>query len=103
DATGRDFAADDVARVYRAALGHGDLTHAAALAKSLYRRDGEGSTAVEVARCLARLDEAEEGLGWLEKARIAGYADVDALDADPALTAIRALPAWPSVRDEFAR
>ncbi len=94
----RDLPPVAVEQVYRGALSKGRLEAALGLAKALYRRVGDGLSAVEVARCLARIARPEEGLTWLEKARIAGFRDVDALEADPALATIRALPGWAGVR-----
>lgn len=98
----RELTPGAVEQVYHEALAKGHLEAALGLAKNLYRRLGDGTSAVEVARCLARSERPEEGLTWLEKARIAGFTDLGALDADPSLAPIRALPGWEGVRASYA-
>jgi Zn-dependent protease len=101
DDKGRDFApaADD--KVYQGAWAAGRLEAAVELAKVLFRRMGDGGSALEVARSLARNGRPEEGLTWLEKARIAGFSDLEVLESDPLLAPIRALPGWEDVRAGF--
>ncbi len=98
----RDLPPIAVEEVYQGAVSKGHLEAALGLAKALYRRVGDGISAVEVARCLARSARPEEGLTWLEKARIAGFRDFGALEADPLLAPIRALPGWESVKAAYA-
>ncbi|MEM1416459.1 MAG: site-2 protease family protein [Myxococcota bacterium] len=81
---------------------HADAHGAAlGLGEVLFQRTRQPLSAFNVACVLARLGRAEEALGWLERARVAGFADVGLLDGDDDLRAVRSLPGWDALRARF--
>lgn len=85
------------------AQAYGADAHGAALGlgQVLYARTQRPLSAFNVACVLARLGREEEALGWIERARAAGFANVALLDEDADLAPVRALPGWAPLRARF--
>tara|TARA_B100001750_G_scaffold153563_1_gene123131 strand:+ start:635 stop:2005 length:1371 start_codon:yes stop_codon:yes gene_type:complete len=88
-------------RLLGAAFGAGDFDVARRLGIALHERSGDAVAAFNVACCEARLGHEEEALRWLERARLAGFQDLDILDRDEDLSAVRDLPGWSELRARY--
>lgn len=84
-----------------AAFQAGDFDAACRLGELLYERASDPLAAFNVACCVARLGRPEDALRWLDRAREAGFEDLEVLDGDEDLDAVRALPGWAETRARF--
>lgn len=84
-----------------AAFHAGDLDAACRLGELLYERASDPLAAFNVACCVARLGRPADALRWLERAREAGFEDLEVLDGDEDLAAVRALPEWADMRARY--
>ncbi|MBO6933635.1 MAG: hypothetical protein JJ863_01630 [Deltaproteobacteria bacterium] len=84
-----------------AAFQAGDFDAACRLGELLYERASDPLAAFNVACCVARLGRPEDALRWLERARQAGFEDVEVLDGDEDLATVRALPGWADMRARY--
>ncbi len=75
---------------------------AAEFGARLFERFGDAEDAYNTACSHARGGRADEGLSWLERAIDAGYSDLEHLEADDDLSAVRALPRYPILRARLA-
>ena len=72
---------------------------AAAFGASLFERFGDAEDAYNTACSHSRAGRADEGLAWLERAVEAGYQDLDHLESDEDMAAVRALAGYTLIRD----
>lgn len=84
-----------------ALFGAGLYDAAADFAMQLFDRFGEAEDAYNAACSHARAGRPEEGLMWLERAVDAGYRDLEHLDADDDLAAIRDLEGFGPLRERL--
>lgn len=63
-----------------------------AICARLFERFGDRVAAVNAACCHARLGRLDEGLAWIQRAVDSGYSDVEHLETDEDLAALRACP-----------
>ena len=84
-----------------AAFQAGDIDVARRLGALLHERNGDAVAAFNVACCEARLGRHDEALRWLERAREAGFRDLEILDRDEDLVRVRALPGWSDLRAKY--
>jgi Zn-dependent protease len=89
--------------IERAAYDHGAFAAAAALGQTLFREGPSSAAAYNIACCLARADQPEAAIEWLQKAARLGLDRVEIVDEDADLAALRDRPDWPSVRASLAR
>ena len=88
-------------RLQGSAFHAGDFDIARRLGELLYERSRDPLAAFNVACCVARLGRPEDALRWLERAREAGFRDLEVLDEDEDLAAVRALPGWADLRSRY--
>lgn len=84
-----------------AAFQAGDVDAACRLGELLYERASDPLAAFNVACCVARLGRPQDALSWLERAREAGFEDLEVLDGDEDLDPVRALPGWADMRARY--
>ena len=81
----------------------GAFAAAARLGELLWKREGKPVRAFNVACSLARAGHPEEALGWLGRAKAAGFAELDQVDGDADLASVRALGGYPALRQDWNR
>ena len=69
--------------------------------RGLFAVSGEPLVAFNVACALCRLERFDEALGWLDKARVAGFRDLALLDRDEDLEPLRRMSQWTELRQRF--
>jgi len=85
-------------RIEGAAFRGGLFDQAAGYGEWLWERTGHGLAAFNVACAMARLGRDQDALGWLRRARDAGFTDPQVYDEDEDLASLRSLPEWRELR-----
>lgn len=92
------LSADTLERLQSSSFSAGALQLSQQLGEVVFRDTGSAVSAFNVACSLSRQGKTSDALDWLRRAYDAGLDDVERLDTDEDLEAVRALPSWPKFR-----
>ncbi len=98
---GQHLSPDALYAIEHAAYAEEDFESAAKIGETLFKRTKEPLRAFNVACSMARAGKPAEALDWLERAKEAGFRDLETLDQDADLAPVRELSRYQQFRSSF--